>query len=72
MTSEDRLTEIRDLLRQLLEQARITARKQDEAMETYRAAVASHRKLQRFGSAIIVVVLALLATMIFLYRGHPT
>jgi predicted membrane chloride channel (bestrophin family) len=65
MTSDDRLVEIRDLLGQLLEQARATARKQDELMETYRAAIASHRKLQLFGVVVIVVLLGLLGTMMF-------
>ena len=61
--SDDRLTEIRDLLAQLLEQARATGRKQDEVLESHRAAVASQRKAQRFGVLVIVVLLALLALL---------
>jgi hypothetical protein len=61
--SDDRLTEIRDLLSLLLEQARATGRKQDEVLESHRSAVASYRRMQRFGVVVIVVLLSLLAVL---------
>lgn len=66
---DERLTEIRDPLAQLLAQARATGCKQDEALESHRAAVASQRKTQRFGVVAIVVLLALLAVTLFSTYG---
>lgn len=67
MTSEERLTEIRDLLKDLLEAVRSADRKQDEVRAEYRAAsvqyresIAAHRRLTRFGSVLIVLLFLLL------------
>lgn len=62
--SDDRLTEIRDLLSLLLEQARAAGRKQDEVLESHRAAVASYRKMQRVGVVVTAVMLPLLALLV--------
>lgn len=62
---EDRLVEIRDLLAQLVQQARETAKRQEDLEALYRAALGAHRRWQRMGLAIIVPLMALVLYLVF-------
>ena len=64
--TEDRLAEIRDLLAQLLQQARETARRQEDMQALYRVALGAQRRWQRFGLTIILSLVGLV--LYFLFR----
>ena len=62
---EDRLVEIRDLLAQLLQQSRETAKRQEDLQALYRAALGAQQRWQRMGLAIIVPLVGLLLYLVF-------
>ena len=62
---EDRLVEIRDLLAQLLQQSRETAKRQVDLQALYRAALGAQQRWQRMGLAIIVPLVGLLLYLVF-------
>lgn len=62
---EDRLVEIRDLLAQLVQQSRETAKRQEDLQALYRIAIGAQRRWQRMALAIILPLVGLLLYLVF-------